>query len=74
MKTALRILGLCAVIAGSMSVPAHATHGQQEYAIVYYDDENHTNIVGQFIRFCDGHIFRNGGPSLYSEEHYYGCP
>lgn len=74
MKTALRILGLCAVIAGSLSVPAQAAHGQQEFVVVYYDDENHTNMVGQFIRFCDGHFFRNGTPTLYSEETYYGCP
>lgn len=74
MKTTLRILALCAVLTGSMSLPAQAMHGQQEYVIVYYNDEEHTNIVGQFVKFCDGHIARVGGPSLYSEEIYYGCP
>lgn len=74
MKAALRILGLCAILTGSMSVPAHATHGQMEYAIDYYGDENHTTIVGQFVKFCDGHTFHSGTPTLYSQEFYYGCP
>lgn len=73
MKAALRILGLCAILAGSMSVPAHATHGQMEYAIDYYADENHTSIVAQYVKFCDGHTFRSGPPTLHSQEYYYGC-
>ena len=73
MKTALRILGLFALVTTSTTVPAQATHGQQETVIVFYDDESHTNMVGQLIRFCDGHIFRNGTPTIYSEETYYGC-
>lgn len=73
MKTALRILGLFVLATASLSAPAQAMHGQQEYVVIYYDDEEHTNIVGQFVKFCDGHIARVGGPSLYSEEIYYGC-
>ena len=57
-----------------MSVPAHATHGQQEYAIDYYSDENYTTIVGQFVKFCDGHTFHSGTPTLYSQQYDYGCP
>lgn len=74
MKAALRILGLCAVITASMTVPAQATHGQQEYVVIFYDDENHTNIVGHNVVYCDGHFVHVGSRTLYSEEVYYGCP
>jgi len=74
MKTVLRALGLFALVTTSMTVPAQAMHGQQERVIVFYDDEEHTNMVGQMIIFCDGHVFRNGTPTINSEETYYGCP
>lgn len=74
MKTVLRVLGICALVTTSITVPAQATHGQMEFVTVFYDDENHTNIVGQNVFYCDGHFVRVGSPSLYSEEIYYGCP
>ncbi len=73
MKNLLKVVGLAAVLTASATLPAQAMHGQQEYVVVFYDDENHTNIVGQNVFYCDGHRVRVGTPSLYSEEIYYGC-
>ncbi|WHU03046.1 MULTISPECIES: DUF6289 family protein [unclassified Sphingomonas] len=73
MKNLLKIAGLFAVLTASTTLPAQAMHGQQEYVVVFYDDENHTNIVGHNVVYCDGHFVHVGARTLYTDEIYYGC-
>ncbi len=73
MKKLLKIAGLFAVLTASTTLPARAMHGQQEWVVIFYDDENHTNIVGSNVFYCDGHVVHVGARTLYTDEVYYGC-
>ena len=64
---------LVTVLATGVVSPVSAQVKRQEYVIVFYDNENHDNIVGQRVVFCDGTSTRIGMASIYDEEIYYGC-
>jgi hypothetical protein len=73
MKKLLKVAGLAAVLTASATLSAQAMHGPQRMFVIFYDDENHTNVVGHNIVYCDGHFVRTGTPSLYTDEYYYDC-
>ncbi|MGW8279713.1 hypothetical protein ACWGK7_09455 [Sphingomonas aurantiaca] len=68
--TASVLAAFCAV---GVTAPVQAQGKKQESRIVWYTDESYTTISGQRITFCDGTSFRNGTPTLFEEETYYGC-
>ncbi|MGC5797007.1 hypothetical protein [Sphingomonas sp. NFX23] len=68
--TAAALAAFCAV---GVTAPVQAQGKKQESRVVRYTDESYTQISGQSIRFCDGTFFKNGTPTLYEEETYYGC-
>jgi hypothetical protein len=73
MKTLLMTAMLTALVVTGVTSPARAQAKKQEMVIVYYDNEEHRNVVGQVVFFCDGTRFRRGAFSLYFEEIDYSC-
>lgn len=72
-KKVLTVSVLAAFCAVGVTAPVHAQGKKQESVIVWYTDETYTTISGQRIKFCDGSSFRNGTPTLFEQETYYGC-
>lgn len=74
MKTSLKLVAALAVLAGVSGSSAVAMQGgQQKHVTYYYDDEEHTNMVGGFLVYCDGSWSRWGSYTLYSTYYYMGC-
>jgi hypothetical protein len=73
MRYFLKATVLAVTLAAGTTSAAEAQIRRQESVTVFYDSEEHQNMVGQIIRFCDGGFFRSGTPTFYSEETYYGC-
>ncbi len=72
-KKVLAAAALTAFCAVGVTAPVQAQVKKQESVVVWYTDESHTAISGQRITFCDGTSFRNGTPTMFEEETYYGC-
>lgn len=73
LKNVLKAAALASFLAVGVTAPVQAQVRKQESRIVWYTDESYSTISGQVIRFCDGGVFRNGTPTLFEEETYYGC-
>jgi hypothetical protein len=73
LKKIMSAAALASFFVVGVTSPVQAQGKKQEYVIVWYTDEAHTAISGQRIGFCDGTMFRNGTPTLFEEETYYGC-
>ncbi|MBB3911738.1 DUF6289 family protein [Sphingomonas desiccabilis] len=69
----IKVSVLAAVFATGFVNPVGAQVKRQESATFFFSDENYTEQVGFFVRFCDGSFSRGGTATLYSQDHYYGC-
>lgn len=74
MKTSLKLVAALAVLIGVSGSSAVAMQGGQQKEVTYfYDDEQHTNMVGGVLVYCDGSSSRWGSYTLYSSYYYFGC-
>jgi Family of unknown function (DUF6289) len=74
MKTSLKLIAALAVVAGVGGSNAIAMQGGQQKQVTYfYDDEEHTNMVGGTLLYCNGSHSHWGSYTLYTEEYYYNC-
>jgi hypothetical protein len=74
MKTSLKLIAVLAVLAGVCgSAPAAMQGGQQKEVTYFYDDEEHTNMVGGTLVYCNGSFSHWGSYTLYTTYYYFGC-
>jgi hypothetical protein len=74
MNTSLKLIAALSILAGVGGSSAVAMQGGQQKEVTYfYDDEEHTNLVGGVLVYCDGSWSRWGSYALYSTYYYFGC-
>ena len=74
MRTSLKLIAALAVLAGVGGSASVAMQGGQQKEVTYfYDDEEHTNLVGGTLVYCDGSWSHFGSYTLYSTYYYFGC-
>jgi uncharacterized protein DUF6289 len=74
MNTSLKLIAALAVLTGIGGSSAVAMQGGQQKEVTYfYDDEEHTNMVGGTLIYCDGSHSHWGSYTLYTTYYYFGC-
>ncbi|MEA3013900.1 MAG: hypothetical protein QOD42_2445 [Sphingomonadales bacterium] len=75
MKTSLKLLAALAILTGFGGSAAIAMQGgPQKHVTYFYDDEEHTNIVGGTLEYCNGSWSHFGSYTLYTSDYYFTCP
>lgn len=74
MNTSLKLIAALAVLTGVSGSSAVAMQGPQQKEVTYfYDDEEHTNLVGGTLVYCNGSFTHFGSYTLYTSYYYFGC-
>ena len=74
MNTSLKLVAALAVVAGASASSAVAMQGGQQKEVTYfYDDEQHSNLIGGTLVYCDGSFSHFGSYTLYTSYYYFGC-
>ena len=74
MNTSLKLVAALAVVAGASAGSAVAMQGGQQKEVTYfYDDEQHSNLIGGTLVYCDGSHSHWGSYSIYTDYYYFGC-
>ena len=74
MKTSLKLMAALALVAGVGGSNAVAMQGpQQKYVTYFYDDEEHSHMIGGTLVYCNNTFSHWGSYSLYTEEYEYSC-
>ena len=73
MKTSLKLIAALAVLSSIGGSSAVALQGQQKEVTYFYDDEEHTNMVGGTLVYCNGSFSHWGSYTLYTSYYYFGC-
>lgn len=75
MKTSLKLIAALAVLTSVGGGSAVAWQGKpQKHVTYFYDDEEHTNLVGGTLVYCDDTFSHFGSYTLYTSEYYFTCP
>ena len=74
MNAKLKFIAALSVLAGVAGSSAIAMQTQQQKQITYfYDDEQHSNIVGGTLLYCDDSHYHWGSYSLDRDTYYFNC-
>jgi hypothetical protein len=66
-------IAVAAAVALAMSGSAVAQSGGMSYRAIYYNDSQHSQVVGYVITWCDNSVTGNGYPTQYYDEEWFDC-